>query len=128
MDIMEITPDGKSSQSMGSKEICILVEDDDDLTCYAIVAEMIRQYTNYEVLHIGDTLEVLRMMEKRKNSFELVLTNVDMLESRGSEIVIYINEQLNLPANSSNGDPHSKNRSGLPRSRIDESGILGVYD
>ncbi|CAI9765215.1 unnamed protein product [Fraxinus pennsylvanica] len=145
MGTMEVIPDEKSSQSNGNKEIYILVVDD-DLKCYAMVAEMNQHYTTYEgmysipyfefdqsllapyrvnatrfvflELHIGVAREVLETMEKRKDKFELVLTNVYRLESCGREIIRYINKQFNLPAIlmypdnmkiASNGEEHSIN-------------------
>ncbi|CAI9770246.1 unnamed protein product [Fraxinus pennsylvanica] len=96
MDPIEVTSDGKYSQSMGNKEICILIVDDDH-TCCAIVAKMIQSHTTYKVLRTGVAFEVLKAIEKRKDRFELVLTNVHRLESRGHEIIRCINEQFNLP-------------------------------
>ncbi|CAI9770250.1 unnamed protein product [Fraxinus pennsylvanica] len=75
MDPIEVTSDGKYSQSMGNKEICILIVDDDH-TCCAIVAKMIQSHTTYKVLRTGVAFEVLKTIEKRKDRFKLVLTNV----------------------------------------------------
>ncbi|KAI3444621.1 hypothetical protein Pfo_001286 [Paulownia fortunei] len=95
MDINEVLSVGKSSQSMATKGVCILVVND-DLTCNNIVAEML-QRCNYQVMHIGGVLDVLNAIWETKDRLDLVLTNAHKLESNGMVIVQHIQKKLNLP-------------------------------
>lgn len=68
------------------------------MTFYEHELTVIPCFFVFLVLHVGVGFEVLKMIEKREDRFQLVLTNVHGLESRGREIIRYINEQFKLPA------------------------------
>ncbi|KAK4418701.1 Two-component response regulator ORR22 [Sesamum alatum] len=95
MDTRDVPPVGKSSQTMETKRICILVVND-DIICNNIVADML-QNCNHQVLHIGGVLNVLNAIWEIRDKLDLVLTNVHKLEPNGTEIVEHIREKLNLP-------------------------------
>ncbi|KAL2233945.1 uncharacterized protein LOC110012173 [Sesamum indicum] len=95
MGTREVPPVGKSSQTMETKRICILVVND-DIICNNIVADML-QNCNHQVLHVGGVINVLNAIWEIRDKLDLVLTNVHKLESDEIEIVEHIREKLNLP-------------------------------
>ncbi|KAL0425935.1 UNVERIFIED_CONTAM: Two-component response regulator ORR22 [Sesamum radiatum] len=95
MDTREVPPVGKSSQTMETKRICILVVND-DIICNNIVADML-QNCKHEVLQIGGVLNVLNAIWETRDKLDLVLTNVHKLELDEVEIVKHIREKLKLP-------------------------------
>ncbi|KAA8515995.1 hypothetical protein F0562_019174 [Nyssa sinensis] len=85
----------ESSQSLGRKEICILVMDN-DLACLNIVAEMLR-YCSHKVLHFGRTTDAFNAIWKRKDRLDIVLTNVNSSDANGFEILKNIEKEFKLP-------------------------------
>ncbi|KAL1543484.1 hypothetical protein AAHA92_20451 [Salvia divinorum] len=69
----------------------------DDLACGEKVAEVLR-HCNHEVLHTGTVYDALHSIWENKDRLDLVITNVQKLESDGVAIIRNIEGRLKLKA------------------------------
>ncbi|KAK2998816.1 hypothetical protein RJ639_022708 [Escallonia herrerae] len=95
MDIMRVTSVGKSSQSMGTKEICMLLVNDDHV-CHTIAAYMLQHSINGEVHNFKSTTGAINAIWERKDRLELILTNLQKTDSRFG-IIHHVEKEFKLP-------------------------------
>ncbi|KAK2981662.1 hypothetical protein RJ640_027117 [Escallonia rubra] len=95
MHIMRVTSVGKSSQSMGTKEICILLVNDDHV-CHNIAAYMLQHSINGEVHNFKSTTGAINAIWERKDRLELILTNLQKTDSRFG-IIQHVEKEFKLP-------------------------------
>ncbi|XP_059654236.1 two-component response regulator ARR1-like [Cornus florida] len=91
---------------MGTKEICILVIDNDP-ACFKIVAEMLPCCT-HKVLHFDQIANALNTIWKSKDRLEFVLTNVQRSDTNRFEIIQHIEKEFKLPIISISSDENKK--------------------
>ncbi|KAF8364716.1 hypothetical protein HHK36_033309 [Tetracentron sinense] len=77
------------------KGVRILVVDDDS-TCLAIIASMLRS-CKYEVVAVNQSMDALSKLREKEGGFDLILTDVHMPDMDGFELLKYAEEELNLP-------------------------------
>ncbi|XP_052193766.1 two-component response regulator ARR18-like [Diospyros lotus] len=78
------------------KKSGIIVVHEDPM--YSKLMTDMHQYCNhYEVLKFGSLIEALTAIKEKKDSLNLIITNVHQSNTEGIEILQYIEKQLNIP-------------------------------
>ncbi|KAK9056214.1 hypothetical protein SSX86_027304 [Deinandra increscens subsp. villosa] len=87
-------PPRKHTKSVQTKDICILLVNDDDV-CKNIVADML-DHCRYEAFSYEREMDALNMIQEKKDVTELILTNVQRTYAKRHGIIEHIEKKLKL--------------------------------
>ncbi|CAH1447964.1 unnamed protein product [Lactuca virosa] len=85
---------GRSTQSIRAKDICILLVNDDHVCCN-IVSNML-DHCRYEVFSYEKEMDALSIIREKKDTLEIILTNVHRTYAKKYGIIDHIEKEFKL--------------------------------
>ncbi|XP_057481596.1 two-component response regulator ARR10-like isoform X2 [Actinidia eriantha] len=93
---VEMDASSQSSQTSNPLESISILVVDDDTTCLAIAAAILKSW-KYEVVTVKHASEALGTLRIKRGSFDLIVTDVHMPDMNGFELQKQIAEEFKLP-------------------------------